>query len=62
VTDRASATNLNVSLLRGHVYELYLLVAADELTEVGPGSSSATASLNLGPGPNGTRLDSVEFS
>jgi hypothetical protein len=61
VTDRAITTWFNVTLNRTHVYELFLLVAGVELVEVGPGTSTAAASLNLGPGPNGTRLNSVRF-
>jgi hypothetical protein len=61
LTDRAITTWFNVTLNRTHVYELFLLVAGVELVEVGPGTSTAAVSLNLGPGPNGTRLNSVRF-
>jgi hypothetical protein len=62
VTNRAVMTYFNVSLNRSHVYELFLLVAGVELAEVGPGTSTASVSLNLGPGPNGTRLESVRLA
>jgi hypothetical protein len=61
VTDRAVSTWFNVTLNQSHVYELFLIVAGVELVEVGPGTTTAAVSLNLGPGPNGTRLDSVRF-
>jgi hypothetical protein len=62
VTDRAVTTWFNVSLNRTHVYQLELIVLGVELAEVGPGTSTATVSLNLGPGTNGTRLTSVRFA
>jgi hypothetical protein len=62
VTDRPVTSWFNVSLNRSHVYQLELIVLGVELAEVGPGTSTAAVSLNLGPGRNGTRLDSVRFA
>ncbi|MCI4327510.1 MAG: hypothetical protein L3K16_07770 [Thermoplasmata archaeon] len=61
VTDRAVTTWFNVTLNQSHAYELFLIVVGIELIEVGPGTSTATVSVNLGPGLNGTRLDSVRL-
>lgn len=61
VTNGAITTWTNVSLNSSHVYQLVAVIGGIELAEVGPGTSTAVVSLNLGPGGNGTRLDSVRF-